>query len=422
MDIKRSLKFLSLLLALAAPAQAQFQLSALSSVRWGNSPDAEPDDLRTIYNQLNLDYTAGDFRFGGRTQFFDATESGRDYSEVAQRYVHYRRGRFEATAGHFYALVGTGLLMHAFELPGVIIEEFDRRYQITRDLDGGHVRYRWSKADITLLRGTPVGSALPPGLKGFDRRQGRVQGGAVNVRPWRFLEAGLGAVELDSGSGEQWGATLYARLRLPGLLQHWGLDGAYADVYGEYAQREVELDRWFSLDRDFPRALYAAANIAHGAWALSLEYKDYRDFLTTDINDPPTLIREHEAFLLNRVTHALLADDETGWQSELTYAFDAGRALTANYTWARRQQRPGGSDDLSLWEFFLQAETPLQEGLDAQIFAGLGENEIFPEVAGRKTTLGTVWNWRATDVYTFNADIQYQSVDRSGLPFKEMSV
>ncbi|NKB71374.1 MAG: hypothetical protein GKR89_30235 [Candidatus Latescibacteria bacterium] len=405
---------------LAVPVQGQVQLSALSSVRWGNAPDQRPDGLRTIYNQLNLDYTKGGFRLGGRTQFFDASEPGRDYGEVAQRFAQYRRGRFEVTAGHFYGLVGAGLLMHAFELPGVIVEEFDRRYQITRDLDGVHLSYGWSKVDIALLRGIPVDSALPPGLEGFDRRRGRIQGGAVNIKPWRFWETGFGVVEVDDGFERQWGATLHGRLRLSRLLRHWGLEGTYADVYGEYAQRDVEFDRWFSLDRDFPRALYGAANIAGGNWGLSLEYKDYQDFLTADINDPPTLIREHDAFLLNRITHALLASDETGWQGELTYAFDGGQAFTVNYTRAARRQRSRVGDDLNLWELYVQAEAPLGTGLDAQVFVGLGKNEIFPEVEGRKTTLGTVWNWLATDTYALSVDIQYQSVDRKGAPFKEV--
>ena len=103
------------------------------------------------------------------------------------------------------------------------------------------------------------------------------------------------------------------------MLARLGLTGVYADFQGEYAQRDVAFDRFFSLDRDLGRALYLAATLASGPWGLSLEYKDYEDFALEHINNPPPLIREHSAYLLNRITHDVLADDEQGYQAELSY-------------------------------------------------------------------------------------------------------
>ena len=178
---------------LATPLQAQTQLSSLSEIQVGNLPEHQPRNLRTIYHQFNLAYALNDFRFGIRSEAFGSSESDRNYGEILQRFASYRRGRFQATLGHFYTIVGSGLLAHAFELPGVITEQRGsrRRYQIVRDLDGLQVRYGLPWGSLRLLRGTPVNSGLPPGLQGIDRRQGTIQGGSLELKPHRHLDTGL---------------------------------------------------------------------------------------------------------------------------------------------------------------------------------------------------------------------------------------
>ena len=213
---------LLLSLAFSHPAFCQISLSTLSEIQVGNIPDQDPAKLRTAYSQINFDYTAAGFQAGLRSENFTASQSGRNYGEIVQRYVHYRRASFAATAGHFYTIFGNGLLLHAFELPGVITEVRGsrRRYQISRDLDGVQLRYRRADLDFLVLRGTPVDSDLPPGLAGVDRRQGRVQGGAVAWSPRTYIETGLGLVQFKAGGVDDLGADLYARLRLTPLLDH----------------------------------------------------------------------------------------------------------------------------------------------------------------------------------------------------------
>ena len=422
-----SVLFVGLILLLGGcpgRGQAQMYLSSLTEIQLGNLPDNEPQDLRTIYYQLNLDYTLSGFRMGLRSENFRATESGRNYHQFAQRYAQYRRGQLHATAGHFYTIIGNGLLVHAFELPGVITEDRGsrRRYQITRDLDGLQVGYSWKGARILLLRGTPVNSGLPPGLEGVDRRDGTVQGGAVEVRPWRSVEGGIGLLQLKAAGEEELGATVYVNLRLAPVLERLNLQDLHVDLSGEYAQRDAKADRWFSLDRDLPRALYLAGTLTAGSLGLSLEYKDYRDFLLSEVNNPPTLIREHEAFLLNRDTHELLADDEQGVQAELTYGFEGGQTLIAHMARARRRQEPGEEDDLNLWEFFVQANSPVGQSVHAQVFADHSRDRFFTDE--RRTTLGSAWDWRVSEGYALNADVQFQHVSRrlgrSELPFKNV--
>ena len=62
---------------------------------------------------------------------------------------------------------------------------------------------------------------------------------------------------------------------------------------------------------------------------ISLEYKDYNDFLL-GFNDPPPLVKEHEYVLLNRSTHNLEPLNETGWQVEFFYNLSTELSLVLN--------------------------------------------------------------------------------------------
>jgi len=337
-----------------------------------------------------------------------------NYNHLAQRFVRYNRGSLQVTAGHFFSILGNGLLMHAFELPSVITEDrgWRRRYQLTRDLDGLQIGYKWNRTEVTLLRGTPVNSALPPGdLGGPERRDGTVQGGSLEVHPVDYFSGGIGLLQVKAANGDKLGATLHGRWRLAPLMQLLGITDVYADLYGEYAQRDLETDRWFSLDRDFPRALYLSSTVTAGPWGLSLEYKDYWDFLIGEVNNPPTLIREHEAFLLNRDTHVLLADDESGIQAELSYYFTGGQAVTANFTRAERRQGPGTGDNMDLQSLFLQANSPLGEDLSGQLWADFSRDRIFAHDS--RKSVGAVVDWQIDNTHSLTTDLQFQTVDRS---------
>ena len=154
--------------------------------------------------------------------------------------------------------MGSGLLAHAFELPGVITEQRGsrRRYQIVRDLDGIHLRYGLPWGRIQLLRGAPVNSDLPPGLKGVNRRQGTIQGGTLTLQPRSYLDTELSLLDYDTGEERELGQALGARLRLETLLSSLGLNGVYADLYGEYAPPKsgFRADLFYE-SRPEPRAL-----------------------------------------------------------------------------------------------------------------------------------------------------------------------
>ena len=385
-----------------APAQPQLRLSSLAEIQSGRLPADEAGTQRSLYQQLNLAYAKRGFELSLRGETFGSSEAGRNYGELVQRSLRYQHGRFEAGAGHFNAILGEGLLLHAFELPGVLTEDrgWRRRYQLTRDLDGAFLRYDHPRFSCTLLRGTPLNSALPPGL---DERRGHpLQATAFSWRPASTLEAGVELLDLGTDLG---GAT-HLRLR-PGPVLG---PGSALECYAEYAQRETHPSRWLSLATDLGRGLYLSSSLTAGPWGLSLEYKNYRDFLLSDINDPPPLIREHEAYLLNRLTHVLLPDDETGAQLEASYTFAGGQSLLFNHTLATRTLEPGNTDDEHLRSYFLQFDTSLGAEVHAQAFADLTRSTILED--SRHLTLGSHWQWQASDRHSFSADVQVQDVNR----------
>ncbi len=406
------MRFVTALVLLAAPLQAEWNFSTLTEGQVGNLPGVQPSDLQTIYHQFSLDYALADFRVGVRGETFGASADSRNYGQLLQRWASFRRSGLEATVGNFYTIVGSGLLLHAFELPGVITESRGsrRRYQIVRDLDGIQVRYRAKRAELLLLRGAPVNSNLPPGLAGVERRPNALHAGSLQLKPHPHFDVGVSAIRYPAGRRQETSAAVNARWRLAPLLAGLGLTGVYADLQGEYAQRAVELARFFSLDRDLGRALYWAATLAAGPWGLSLEYKDYEDFALEHINNPPPLIREHSAYLLNRITHDVLADDEQGYQAELSYALPSGQTLTANATRATRRRDSGAADDRVLREFFVQLDSPLGQSADVQLFADFSHNQILLDDKSR--LLGTHWAWSPSRVYTCEFDAQFQDVDR----------
>jgi len=386
---------------LAAPAAAQLRLVNLAEVQSGGLPGDEAGSQRSLYQQLNLAYTARGFELSLRGETFGSSASG-SYGELVQRTLRYRRGRLEAGAGHFHAILGEGLLLHAFELPGVLTEDrnWRQRYQLTRDLDGLFLRFQHPRLSLLLLRGGPLNSALPPGLEG--RRGQALQAGSLRWRPLSLVEAGVNWLDL----GAQVGAGTSLRLRPGPVLGK----GSSLELYAEYAQRDAHPARWLSLDRDLGRGLYLSSSLAAGSWGLSLEYKNYRDFLIADINNPPPLIREHETYLLNRQTHVLLPDDETGVQLEASYTFAGGASLLYNHTRATRASEPGRADDEHLRSTFLQFDAPLGEGLRAQATADLTRSAILRDE--RRFLLGTRWEWQRWAHRTLSADFQFQDVDR----------
>jgi hypothetical protein len=386
---------LGIALLVAAPATAQITGSNLLQARVGVDPyDPRldvPDNRYTLFDQFHLDYDHASLQLGFRFEHYDASEDGSlGYSEFVQRYAVWRDRGLSVRVGNFHALLGRGLLLRAFELPGVVREEQFRQYGYLRDMDGASVEFRHGTFEAVVLSGKPRRADEPPETE----RSGLASGAQASMRVVPGLELGAEYLRFDAQNG---GPTTevpggFAQIAFEPWLAKMGLESVTLGAYVEYAEA-TGLDPATSIatgvDPDEGRGTYVATDLSipliapHLHAGASWEYKDYRNLLLPGgINEPPTLVREHSYALLNRSTHVLEPAQEEGTQFETR--FDWRRSVDLTLNWSRAEN----ADTRRFREFF--AELAAHRGaLGLSLFYDESEDgSTIPPVFDRRT-LGT---------------------------------
>ncbi len=316
-------------LTTASAAAAQVGGTHLLVGAAGNVPFTSPHNRLSLYDQLTLAARVDRVRIGGRVEAHRTSEGLADYARLTQRYAEWAEGdRLRVRAGTFTAILGDGLVFRAFEVPGVVLEDPGVRTQhaFSRDADGALVVARRGAWEVTALAGSPSAAEAPRDLA---HESGLVAGGEVAVTPGAGARLGATYLRIAPGGGarESEVVSTFAQVDPPRLAGHAA--GTWT-LRAEYAGRDLSAGSWLTRDRAAPHALHAASVWAAGRLTASLAVKDYRGF-RLGANDPPSLVRQHTAALLNRGTHVLDAQDETGHQAELVYAAPWG-TLTGNWS------------------------------------------------------------------------------------------
>jgi hypothetical protein len=328
----------------ASGAGAQISVSSLAEFQAGRA-GTDSTWSSTLYQNVHADYAATGTLAGVRLEVFDAWGDRTNPSlhiryqtaHLSQAFLRLNRGAAALVAGNYFAILGRGLTLRAFDLPGVILESqsFRRRYAPARDLVGGKASWQGDRLELKALVGQPVTGDVPPGVSAgsppqeIDRRKNWVSGAEAAVRPSRGLTLGGTILNLQpDGQGSSWALSGYTDLDLTSALANLPVSGLYGTLYGEYARRAKDVAPGHGL--------YLSGNLGGPNLGLSLEYKDYENF-ALGVNGPPSLIREHSAALLNRSTHVLLAQSEKGYQVEGSYALPWSDGVTANVSGARNQ-------------------------------------------------------------------------------------
>ncbi|MDE3000197.1 MAG: hypothetical protein OXU79_14080 [Gemmatimonadota bacterium] len=378
-----------LLLATSTSAGAQTTASSLTEIQRGRVPGSDSLAVSSLYEQFDVDFTRHGLQAGMRAEVFNSwrnTAPGSPLSQVeyqivhiSQKHLRWTRGPVELVAGNYYAILGRGITLRAFDLPGVILEsgQYRRRYSPSRDLEGGMATWSGRRAEARALIGRPVLSDVPPAvrvgnpLRDVPRRDNWLFGGEVSLRPNSRIKTGITAVSHHASrldSTRTWSGFL--ELDVTPAIEATGLPDAYATVYAEYAGlNDVHVDG---------SALYLSANAGISNLGLSLEYKDYEKFAFS-FNDPPSLVREHAAVLLNRSTHALIADAETGYQVEATYSVFGLGTLTANVSKGKNELAPGFSTTFNERYLGVDVELPPRAGghsVTSNVFFDWGKDEL----------------------------------------------
>lgn len=327
--MKRVAALVAACLTVAPVATAQVGGTHLVVGAAGNLPFTSPDNRLSLYEQLTLVARVDRVRIGGRVEAHRTSDGLADYARLTQRYVEWADGdRLRIRAGTFTAILGDGLVFRAFEVPGVVLEDPGVRTQhaFSRDTDGALVVARRGAWQITALAGSPSAAEAPRDLA---HESGLVAGGEVAVTPRAGARVGATYLRIAPGGGarESEVVSTFAQIDPPRLSGHAA--GAWT-LRAEYAGRDLSAGSWFTREHTAPHALHAASVWAAGRLTASLAVKDYRGF-RLGANDPPSLVRQHTAALLNRGTHVLDAQDETGHQAEAVYTAPWG-TLTGNWS------------------------------------------------------------------------------------------
>lgn len=377
----------------AIPLQAlgQITFSNLLEARIGENPDDPrpnlPDNRFSLFDQFHVDYTRDALQLGLRAEGFEASEDDAlGYATLVQRYAAWEDRRLSARVGNFHALFGRGLLLRAFELPGIVREEQFRQFGDSRDLDGAMIRLHQAGVELLALAGKPRRANDLPEAK----RQGLVSGGQLQARLLRGLRLGAAYVRLDAqdGSAPAEAPGGFVQLNMDPWLERAGVDAISLGSYVEIA-RARGLDPATAVsanvDPDAGRGVYLAADLALREFgpglraAASWEYKDYQNFLLAGgINEPPTLVREHTYVLLNRSTHVLEPEQEEGTQLETRFGWSNRADLTLN--WSRAENR----QSRRFREFYVELAGHFQGGT-LSVFGGTSEDgSAIPPVFDRE--------------------------------------
>ena len=318
------------ILALCIPTMlwSQINISSLAEYQVGNMPDASPENLTTLYNNLDLFYQQNNVVASFKFERFQHPDFQKEYGRFTQKALTFSLDPLEVTFGNFTEIFGSGLLLRSFEISGNILEDqlYRTRYGFYRDIDGMLAKYQTDNFELKVLRGRPLFNALPPTADQETRRPVLVEGleAAVTI----FDDFTIGQVYLRENSST--GSKEYGSLNLGANLSE------NLQVYSEYAQLFEGTKNLFSFSDKSSHAFYAGGNYTIGPLGLSFEAKDYKNFLL-NFNDPPPIVREHQYLVLNRSTHLLEPLDETGWQGELIWGAKNGDQLTISFAHATNQ-------------------------------------------------------------------------------------
>lgn len=138
-----------------------------------------PEEKIGMNAYLNINYQIGDFLFGARYEAYYPALLGFpaefDGSGIANRFVRYKKGDIEITAGNFYEQFGSGMLLRAYE---------ERQLGLDNSIDGARVKYFFNdKAKVTGLIGKQRN-----GFEEIDETRGTVRALDLDLYLDRILE------------------------------------------------------------------------------------------------------------------------------------------------------------------------------------------------------------------------------------------
>ena len=352
--------------------KAQFTANNLMEIQRGNLIGTSPNNLLTVYDQLDLRYRYKAFRFSTRIdQFHSTVDNPYEYVQLSRLSANYRKKGLEIKAGNYFETLGRGLLLRGYEIKNSVLEDriYRSRQGFYKDMLGAMGGYRYKFLNAKALWGKILNNQLPVGHP--DRRIDEVGAGELNMN---VKGQTLGGIYLHHRLNDQ--VSHFASVHLNGnLLQ-------YFDYYGELAKNISSLYPIFDFTDNNRYGGYLNLNFSRSQFGASFELKNYHNFVIgSGIADPPTLIKEHSYRLLNRSTHVAEFFDESGYQIELYYHTQKNTLFTFNHSQGKNQF---GSLEFLFYEYF--AETNVSgDTWQMKFFGDYSKDDVLNET-GRITS------------------------------------
>lgn len=420
MRLRRVLAVLALNGCLAVAAQAQISGGNLLIGQAGNVIGAERKDRSDLYERLDLQWSSDALTLGGRFEYNrsddDRADFGRAaaYQRLTQRWAEWDRDGLGVRVGNFYTILGRGLLHRSWELPGVVYDEVgtQTRYAAARDLSGARVHAERGPVSAQIFRGRVNDGTTSPAREalGLERYRGVLDGAELRTRLPRSASVGAAWSRYTYGDApERQYASGFAQVD---PLEAAGVKGWSAPFAFEYAAERPSLASWWQWRRgaEQAHAMYASGSLLWRRYTFLAEYKDYDGF-RLGLNDPPSLVREHAAPLLNRDTHLLDAEGEEGFQLEASGPLHPWATVTANFS---RSDGAPGLRWLRFEERYAEVHVapPGSDAWECTVFADRGFN-TFDFVVDRHS-LGVAASARLPQAFAVSLDLERKRVETQG--------
>lgn len=402
--------WVALCIGIPTVLHAQLSVRTLSTTRHGKTLESGLKTHFDYYSDLTVEYRLRNLVVGVRGEGFGAPDIDSDYNRIRQRYAEYEWDWGRARVGNFYGIFGRALILRGFELPGYINEDLFRTHEqqrVIRDFDGAKLELTPGVFNFQLLAGSP---GEPLRLHNEKRRNGDLAGGQASVALTDQTNIGASFLRHKTDIDLTKLSSFFLSWNADAVLQKIGAGALTFDLYGEYATGSRENNNGTPNDQSEPRALYLSANGTVRSFGFSVEYKDYKEFLT-NISDPPPLILENSETLLNRATHVLDPRAEKGFQVEAFYSPFLLSRVVANFTRARNTWQ--GQNDLFI-ERYLAFEY-LGSPIFLKAFIDSGRDELVSEI--ERFTTGVAPEYTLANGTTVGLDLQWQHVRRAVPPF-----
>lgn len=387
---------LIVMLGCASTSSAQFGGSNMAEFQYGRLPN-DTKSIATFYDRMIGFYDFKSFKASATLEQYHTPLAGSNYLKLNQLSLQYKTNPLEIKIGNFYDTIGRGTLLRSFEIRGAILEDlsYRSRHYFNRDIFGASAKFQHKDFVVKALYGSPLNYVFPPTE---DRENRRADTVAAVYSEYTIKKQTLGVAAMKhSNSGND---KVFVMATASGNVSH------VVSYYTEVAKNVSD----FSVG-DFTNqssyAIYGGLNLGYSNFGVSAEYKNYSNILIgSGINEPPALIKEHSYRLLNRSTHVLQPQNESGYQVELFYTFPNLSTLTVNNSLAVNTF----GKRFVFQEYFAEYNTTLLKKHDAKVFADYA-NDPF-KLEENRVTAGMSADWKVWDTSSIRTEYQVQTFKR----------